>query len=439
MKFRNDKKHSGLKNSYTDIINAFNSVEFLNKHRKKPSDFTRKRCLTFPVLLSFCLNLVKGSLQVELNHFFQIKNNQKTALREVTSAAFCKARKKFSETAFIELNKGVAQQFYAKNTGQKWQGHRVLAVDGTKYLLPNTNIMFTEYGGVSNQFEKRVPMAMGSCLYDVFQGVVLEAILAPYRSSERELAYRHLSLAERNDVILYDRGYPSFWLFAAHQEREVSFCMRVKTSYNAATKEFVASGKHQALAILESNNTMALQCEKKSLSTKPMLLRLLRIKTHKEDYILITNLLSKSTYPIATFKGLYHLRWQIEEGYKKQKSGIEIENFTGQSVLAIKQDVHARILNLTLTAIAVHASQEYIDFRVKKRKLAYKVNFSQALSSMKNTIIHLLFDTMTEIDIIKWLQTIARALSAIRPDRHFVRKKKSTDRHKFYASYKRAL
>ena len=80
-----------------------------------------------------------------------------------------------------------------------------------------------------------------------------------------------------------------------------------------------------------------------------------------------------------------------------------------------------------------------IDFRVKKRKLAYKVNFAQALSSMKNTVIQLLFNTMSKIDIIEWLQTIARMLSAIRPDRHFVRKKKSTDRHKFYSSYKRAL
>lgn len=357
----------------------------------------------------------------------------------VTSAAFSKARKKFSETAFIELNKGVTQQFFAENTCQKWQGHRVLAVDGTKYLLPDTEVMFAEYGGVSNQFEKRVPMAMGSCLYDVFRGLVLDAKLAPYHASERELAFQHLSLAEEGDLILYDRGYPSLWLFSAHQDRNINFCMRVKASYNAVTKAFVASGKQQALAILEPDKTMTLQCEKKSLPTKAMLLRLLRVKTPKGDYILISNLLSKNTYPIAAFKGLYHLRWQIEEGYKKQKSWIEIENFTGQSVLAMKQDFHARILSLSLTAITVYASQGYINCRVKKRKLAYKVNFAQALSSMKNTLIHLLFDTISEVNIIEWLQTIAKMLSVIRPDRHFMRKKKSTDRHKFYSSYKRAL
>lgn len=383
--------------------------------------------------------MVKGSLQSELNHFFKTKNNTKTALLHVTDSAFTKARKKFSETAFIELNKGVTQQFYEKNSTQHWQGHRVLAVDGTKYLLPSTEAIYKEFGGVSNQFEKRVPMAMGSCLYDVFQGLVLDAVIAPYTSSERELAYQHLSLAEIGDLILYDRGYPSFWFFAAHQEKGINFCMRVKASFNSATKEFVKSGKKQALAVLTPDNKMTLQCKEKDLSSEPMLLRLLRVKTCKGDYILITNLLHKNTYPMASFKGLYHLRWQIEEGYKKQKSWIEIENFTGKSVLAIKQDFHARILSLTLTAMAVDASQSYINSRVKRRKLAYKINFAQALSSMKDTIIHLLFNTIGECEIIPWLQTIARMLSAIRPDRHFVRKKKSTDRHKFHIQYKRAL
>jgi len=51
------------------------------------------------------------------------------------------------------------------------------------------------------------------------------------------------------------------------------------------------------------------------------------------------------------------LRWQIEEGYQRQKSWLEIENFTGKSVLSDQQDDHARILRLNMTAIAVYAAQ----------------------------------------------------------------------------------
>lgn len=202
------------------------------------------------------------------------------------------------------MNKRVSQQFYQDVCAQKWQGHRILAVDGTKYLLPDTKVMHEEYGGVSNQFEKHVPMAMGSCLYDVFQGLILDAKLAPYQSSERELAEQHLSLAKAGGLILYDRGYLSFWLFAAHRDKKINFCMRVKASFNSETKEFVKSGKKQAVAILEPDRIMTRQCEEKNLSSKPMLLRLLRVKTCKGDYILITNLLSKTAYPMASFKEL---------------------------------------------------------------------------------------------------------------------------------------
>lgn len=70
--------------------------------------------------------------------------------------------------------------------------------------------------------------------------------------------------------------------------------MRVKASFNSETKEFVKSGKKQAVAILEADRVMTRQCEEKDLSSKPMLVRLLRVKTHKGDYILITNLVKKA-------------------------------------------------------------------------------------------------------------------------------------------------
>ncbi len=117
--------------------------------------------LTFPTLISFHLNLIKGSLQTELNNFFQHINNQKTPTQAVTNSAFGKARKKYSETAFIELLQSVTQQFYQNKNLKKWSGLRVLAVDGSKYLLPNTKDLFNTFGGMTNQFEKCIPMALG--------------------------------------------------------------------------------------------------------------------------------------------------------------------------------------------------------------------------------------------------------------------------------------
>jgi hypothetical protein len=184
---------------------------------------------------------------------------------------------------------------------------------------------------------------------------------------------------------------------------------------------------------------MTKDCEDKKVSSKDIRVRFLRVKTSKGEYILITNLIEKRQYPRASFKALYHLRWQVEEGYKKQKNWLEIENFSGESELAIRQDFHAKVLSQTLTAMMIQSAQRLIKPSIRNRDLSYKINFTQALSAMKNTLIHLLYDTIDELKMRRWLKSISKQLSAIRLGRSFTRKKKVTDRHNYHRLYKRSL
>lgn len=71
------------------------SIDFLEQHRKSEKDFTRKRSLTFPRLISFMLNMVNGSIQSELSRFFQVIDDSPVAKTSITTAAFCKARKNY--------------------------------------------------------------------------------------------------------------------------------------------------------------------------------------------------------------------------------------------------------------------------------------------------------------------------------------------------------
>lgn len=354
------------------------------------------------------------------------------------SSSFTKARAKFSHTAFIELNHQANPLFYQHNTVQQWYGFRVLVVDGSKYRLPDTPAIRDEFSGQSNQYEE-TPMALGSCLYDVFQGLVVDALLAPYKTSERELAYCHLPLAQSGDLILYDRGYPAFWLFAAHYHQEVDFCMRVKTDFNRETKDFVASGKQQAIVTLTPTPEMRKSCQEKGLSAQAITVRLLQVKTSKGNYILVTSLLNKRKYPLNAFKALYHQRWQVEEGYKKQKCWLEIENFSGKTVHAVKQDFYARTLNLTLAAITAFAASPLIGKNTGQRHHAYKINLAQTISSMKDTLVRIFLGYIDSLSLMQWLKSIAQSLSIIRPERSFERKKTKRLTSKYHFPYKRSL
>ncbi len=81
--------------------------------------------------------MVKGNTQSELNRFFQIRDQLDVPISKVTAAAFFKARLKFSATAFIDLNRDVTNHFYQTVKADTWNRHRVMAVNGVKYHLPD--------------------------------------------------------------------------------------------------------------------------------------------------------------------------------------------------------------------------------------------------------------------------------------------------------------
>jgi hypothetical protein len=60
-------------------------------------------------------NLLKSSMQTELDSFFQLLSNASAPLRIVTKAAFTKARAKFDCHAFTELNHHLIVAFWEKN------------------------------------------------------------------------------------------------------------------------------------------------------------------------------------------------------------------------------------------------------------------------------------------------------------------------------------
>jgi hypothetical protein len=76
------------------------SEKFKNDCRTKPTYFTRKRLLVFPVMVGFLLNMLTKSVQLEIERFLKILKGD-TRPVHVTAQAVGKARKKFSEQAFI--------------------------------------------------------------------------------------------------------------------------------------------------------------------------------------------------------------------------------------------------------------------------------------------------------------------------------------------------
>ncbi|MCF6251903.1 MAG: transposase [Methylococcaceae bacterium] len=100
--------------------------------------------------------------------------------------------------------------------------------------------------------------------------------------------------------------------------------------------------------------------------------------------------MDEQIFPASEFKALYHLRWGIEENYKRLKQWVEIENFSGKSALSVKQDFYTKVLITILTSMLANTAQKQVDKTIAHRKYDYQVNFAQAVSKMKNTVAELL-------------------------------------------------
>ena len=174
------------------------------------------------------------------------------------------------------------------------------------------------------------------------------------------------------------------------------------------------------------------------LPTTSITLRLIKIKLSKYNTeVLITSLLDQDQFPYKEFKILYHQRWFIEEDYKIMKSRLEIENFSGFSVEAIKQDIHAKLLTKNLAALAIIEAENITKEKYKHRKLRYKINFTYTLSQLKDNIVRFIL-RISESNLSSIIiSQIACTVNAVRPGRKFDRGDRKIRRIKYPTAYKR--
>ncbi len=408
--------HLGL---FQEINARLSSLDFMVRHRETGKDFTRERCLTFIILIIFLLNLLKRSQQDELDEFFKLLNGTEVAARVVTKSALTQARKKLKYGAFVELNRVQIDYFYQFLQPLTWNGWRLLAVDGSTLQVPNTPENLTHFGAWHPAKGGPCPMARVSQMFDVLNQITLDALIGPKAFGERELAAEHFAHLCSGDLVLLDRGYPAFWLFALIRRKKAHFCARMKANGWKVAKQFVDSGLNEQIVSLQPGFAAKQDCDKRKLSANPITIRLIRVELDDgEIEVLATSLLDKETYPSSMFKELYHLRWPVEEQYKVFKMRIEIENFSGKSVLAVYQDFHAKVFSANLTAMLARPAQEVVTRNSAEKKYLYRVNMTNAVSKMKDTIVLLLHDfNRVPCLLMSLWQLLITTIEPIRPGR----------------------
>ena len=378
---------------------------------------------------------LKKSIQRELDSFYKEVVGSDFNIREISKSAFTQARANLNYEAFIELNDNVNQTFYSEAPYLVWHQMRLLSADGSRLVLPSHPSVVEEFGahGFGPKAESPRSLAVCSILYDCINLLTLDAQIAPYGTGERELLYSHLEKVKKGDLLLLDRGYPSTALFFLLKEKGIEFCVRMQSEWWLAVKEFKASGEKQQIISLKypKKDNEILQ-DYPQLMDKEIQVRLVRTDLENgETEILCTSLLDTKKYTYADLIELYHYRWNIEEGYKLYKARVELENFSGKTTLAVKQDFFAKVFTMSLCAVLAFPIEE----RVKKeagvvfKKHTQKINRTNALSMLQNITIGLFIKRTFLLAIKAFDAVVKKTREIVRPGRKNERKRSNKKLH----------
>jgi len=404
-----------------DRLNAcLHDPDFIAAHRTRPSDFTRRRALPFHAVAAFLLNFVKGSLQTELDAFFAALMESTELVRQATKSAFSQARQKLRPSAFIALNQQLLQFVDEQAPATLWHGFRLLAADATSLRLPNCQQLQEVFGCSHGSGARSYVLAKTVGLFDVARKLMIHANLAPHASCERSLLLSLLDRTTSTDLLLLDRGYPAFWLFAALYQKPLQFCARIDNNGFAFVKRFNRSQENDAIVYMTPSTEAKQRCAKLNLPIQPIPLRLIRVHLpNGNTQILATSLLDQAQFPTHLFIDLYHQRWAIEECFKNLKCRLLIEQFCGESPRAIEQEFYAKLLASNLCAVLTHQAQQLLK---PEKKQGYRINFAYALSACKYTIPRLLLGLASAATFHNLLALMAKTLERYRPNRSNPRK-----------------
>lgn len=383
---------------------------------------------------------VKSSLQRELDSFYKEVTGSEFNIRAVTKSAFTKSRAKLKHEAFIELNENVNQTFYHEAPYLVWNQMRLLSVDGTRLVLPNHKSVIEEFGehGFGPNADSKRSLALVSFLYDTLNLLTLDAGIAPYSASERDLLHHHLEKVKPGDLLLLDRGYPSIALLFLLMAKGIEFCVRMKEDWWLSVKEFMESGQKEMIVSYKlPKKDMELLKDYPEMAGKEITCRLVCVELENgEKEVLCTSLTDMEKYPHEDFCELYHHRWGIEENYKLFKARVEVERFSGKTALAVKQDFFAKVFMMSLSAVLAFPIEEKVKKEYQKAgtKHPQKINRTSALSMLMSISVGLFLKKVVKKAIAAFDSIVSQTREIIRQGRKNERKKRP--KKLYYMNYK---
>lgn len=362
---------------------------------KNPNvDFTRNRKLSFETVMRLMLSMGGNSLTNELMEYFHYDVDM------ASSSAFIQQRNKILPYAFEFLLNEFTHSFQDFKT---YDGYRLLAVDGSDLnIYHNPNDVDTYFQ--SNPDSKGFNQVHLNAMYDLCNKLYVDVCIQPARKENEFKALTDMtdrSQIADDVIVIADRGYESYNVFAHIEQKGWKYAIRVKdimsngilsamklpdedefdiTIHRILTRKQTNLTKcnPEIYKFLPQNSTFD-YLDKNTNMFYPITVRAVRFKITEDTYeTIITNLAAEKFSPMK-IKELYHLRWGIETSFRELKYAIGLIRFHSKKVEHITQEIFARLVMYNFCELITM----HVVIQQKETKHSYQVNFTRAIQICK--------------------------------------------------------
>ena len=270
-------------------------------------------------------------------------------------------------------------------------------------------------------------------MYDLQSRRYVDALIQePYEENESSAMIEMIKklTANQKTIIMADRGYETYNIFANIQERGLFYLIRIKDT----SKKGSISGSLSLPVSCEFDEEIELIMTRKQKFYKTkgykylsnsspfdfldsenlfytLHLRLTQFQLENGVYECIASNLDKEEFPPEKIKELYHMRWGIETSFRELKYTIGLTNLHSKNVEYICQEIYAKLILYNFCEIIL----TNIILEERNRKYTYQLNYTMAIQICR----HYLRQTFVTIDVEG---LIKKELSPQRPHRQYQRR-----------------
>lgn len=412
--------------------------------RRPGKDFTRTRILHLERVVWISITLLKSTLCVELDRFFDWLD---TGEFSPTKSALVQARQKLLPKFFKDLFMFGVQLFYEYFKAKRWKGLRIWAADGTGFRLPDEEWLGEEFGWHGNQ-HNRVPSTRLLAHYDLLNQIVTAVQFHTRYVAETVIAQRSIAQIPKDVCTVYDRGHASHTIPFLHLHYGSHCVVRLPVGFSNTVKTFVVSGKNEQIITerLSVKSRKALNGLGIPVNVQTTLTyRLIRVVLSTGVIeVLLTTLTDTQHYKHTYFAEIYRKRWGIESCFFIIKSFLELANFSAYTVNNCWADIYAHFIHYNLQTVLFTPKERKIKKINKQRLHDYKPNRNVTAGLLKRFLVK--FTLRPIVELKKWLKDFFRqvlqTMEPVRPEKNKVRRRRlmrGTERHVFEYNYRHAL